>query len=223
MKKLLVIIMTMVLFITACSFASCGGNDAEALNDAADYLFQMYKDKEEVTAADYEVLGQVTVDSVVYKVTWTIEGTDAIKVTEGSKTGFYTIDVPETSAEEITYKLIATISNEKGDTLTKEFSHKIPMYDLTTFEEYMAAVEGDNVTVQGIVVAINAKSKGNSRNHLFLADANTVGGYYSYQMDADPVADLQIEVGMTVEVTGPVSPYSGMQEIKGGTDRKSVV
>ena len=38
-------------------------------------------------------------------------------------------------------------------------------------------------------------------------------------MDADPVKDLGIEVGMTVAVSGPVAPYSGMQEIKGGTAR----
>ena len=73
--------------------------------------------------------------------------------------------------------------------------------------------------VKGIVVAINSKAAGNTRNHLFLADKNVTGGYYSYQMDADPVADLGIEVGMIVEVSGPVSPYSGMQEIKGGQDK----
>ena len=80
----------------------------------------------------------------------------------------------------------------------------------------MAAAEGDQVTVEGIVVAINSKSAGNKYNHLFLADASGKGGYYCYSLANDPV-EAGIELGMTVSVSGPVEPYSGMQEIKGGT------
>jgi hypothetical protein len=79
----------------------------------------------------------------------------------------------------------------------------------------MAAQKGDQVTVEGIVVAINSKALGNKYNHLFLADASLAGGYYCYSITADP-EELGIKVGMTVKVAGPMEPYSGMQEIKGG-------
>ena len=79
----------------------------------------------------------------------------------------------------------------------------------------MAAQKGDTLTVEGIVVAINSKALGNKYNHLFLADTSVTGGYYCYSVTEDP-EELGIKVGMTVAVTGPMEPYSGMQEIKGG-------
>ena len=47
---------------------------------------------------------------------------------------------------------------------------------------------------------------------------NGKGGYYCYQLDADPVV-AGVKLGMTVEVASVTSPYSGMQETLGGTFR----
>ena len=186
----------------------------EDLQAAADYIRQMYKDDPKATSSDYSLIGS----AFGYAITWTVDS-EEIKVVV-NEDGSVTIDVPDGDGEpysDITYVLTATISNEDGDTLSKSFEHVVPKFKVTSWEEYMAAKEGDNLIVDGIVVAINSKSLGNSRNHLFLLDATGCGGYYSYQMDVDPVAELGIEVGMTVRVTGPATPYDPMMEIKGGT------
>lgn len=213
MKKLSLIIIALLLCVSL--FAACGGKNNEGLEAASAYLHNLYKDSAEITAADYEVAGKVIIDGVTYTVTWTVDS-DKVKV-EDLGNGFVKIDVEEESLEEVSYKLTATIADAKGNTTTREYTHKVPMFDITTWDEYMAAAEGDILVVQGTVVAINSKAAGNSKNHLFLMDATGKGGYYSYQMDADPVTDLGIEVGMTVRVTGPATPYNGMMEIKGGT------
>nr|MBE6544545.1 hypothetical protein [Oscillospiraceae bacterium] len=186
----------------------------EDLQAAADYIRQMYKDDPKATSSDYSLIGS----AFGYAITWTVDSEEIQVVV--NEDGSVTIDVPNEEGEpysDITYVLTATISNEDGDTLSKSFEHVVPKFKVNTWEEYMAAKEGDNLIVDGIVVAINSKSLGNTRNHLFLMDATGCGGYYSYQMDVDPVAELGIEVGMTVRVTGPAAPYDPMMEIKGGT------
>lgn len=214
MKKLLVVLLALVLCLVA--FVACGDKTPEVtydVNAAASYLFNLYKDKAETTAADFEVTAKVQVGGVSYDVEWT--ATEGVTVTKKDD-NTYTIDINEKTTEAYEYTLTATVKAGDGTTATKNFKYSVPKYEVLSFEQYMAAAEGDNVTIEGIVVAINAKSVGNSRNHLFLADANVVGGYYSYQMDVDPV-EGGVKVGMTVSITGPVAPYSGMQEIKGGT------
>ena len=222
MKKLLVSLMALVLCLTC--FAACTPEQpqepgTEVTYDAAAaaaYVFNLYKDKGPVTAADFDVTAKVQVAGVSYDVEWTVtEGVTIDKKDDNT----YTVNVNEESPEELAYTLTATVKAADGTSATKAFNFTVPKYNVTSFEDYMAAEKGDNVVVKGIVVAINSKAAGNSRNHLFLADANATGGYYCYQMDKDPVADLGIEIGMTVEVTGPVEPYSGMQEIKGGSAR----
>ena len=224
MKKLLVVLLTLALCVT--TLASCDfinnlfGFEAEPevaynVDAAADYVYNLYKNKS-VTAADFEVTAVATIAGVQHTVEWSVD-TDKVKIEKKNDTT-YIVNVDEESAEELAYVLTATIKG--GDkTATKSFNLTVPKYVLWSHDEYMAAKEGDNVVIKGIVVAINSKAAGNTRNRLFLADTKVVGGYYSYQMDQDPVADLGIEIGMTVEITGPVAPYSGMQEIKGGTAR----
>ena len=220
MKKFLVILMVLALCVVA--FAACEPKqpvDPQPeveynVDAAASYVFNLYKDKGTITASDFDVTAKVQVDGVPYAVEWT--ATEGVTITKKNE-NTYTVDVNEKATEEYTYTLTATVKAADGTTAQKSFTFTVPKYEVLSFEQYMAAAEGDTVTIEGIVVAINSKAAGNSRNHLFLADANVVGGYYSYQMDADPVADLGIEVGMTVSISGPVAPYSGMQEIKGGT------
>ena len=183
------------------------------LENAAEYIRQLYKDTT-VTAADYTLVSKVKVGGVDYAITWTVN-TDKVTLTVGED-GTVSVDVPDEAMEDIAYVLTATVADAEGNTVVKEFNRTVPKFKVTTWDEYMAAEEGDNLIVQGIVVAINSKAAGNTRNHLFLLDESGCGGYYSYQMDVDPVADLGIELGMTVRVAGPAAPYSGMMEIKGG-------
>ena len=178
---------------------------------AIEFLNSQYKGKDPITAADYEVYGQVMIGLDKYMVTWTTDS-DKVTVVEGSPK--WTIQVDELSLETVNYKIIATVTAPDGTTATVSYDRVVPKFEVTSFEDYMAATEG-TVTVAGIVVGINAKSAGNTRNHLFLADVEGKGGYYCYQLDKDPL-EAGIALGMTVAVTAPVSPYSGMQETKGG-------
>ena len=219
MKKILSVLLVAVLMLgvlVACNNIPSIGEEPSALENAKSYLQTMYKDKSTTTAADFERVGVLVVDGVKYTVTWTVDVTEGItiSVSEDGKTVHF--DVDEESSKEIPYTLTATISDAEGQTIALEFKYTIPKFAVTSFADYMAAKEGDTVVVEGIVVGINSKAAGNTRNHLFIMDESGVGGYYSYQMEADPVADLGIAVGMTVRVTGPVTPYNGMQEIKGG-------
>ena len=225
MKKLLVVLLTLALCVSM--LASCDflknfadirgeGNNQETpkefnVDAAAEYIYNLYKNKS-VTATDFEVTAVANIAGVPHTVEWSVDTNKvSIKVKDANT---FIVDVDEESPEELAYVLTATIKG--GDkTATKSFNLTVPKYVLTPFEEYIDMTEG-NVVVKGIVVGINSKAAGNTRNHLFLLDESGFGGYYSYQMDVDPVADLGIEIGMTVRVAGPAAPYSGMMEIKGG-------
>ena len=196
------------------------------LKAAYDLVHGLTKDLLEATGADYDLVGSVKVKEKNFKVTWTV--TDERIVLQTSEDGLtVTVKVPSEPAADIPYTLKFTVANEKGETLSREYEHYVPKFKVNTHEEYLNAKTNTNLVIEGVVVAMNSKSNGNTRNHLFLADTTVVGGYYIYQMDVDPVT-AGIEVGMTVRVTGPASPYSGMQEIKGGvpeiidTNKKTV-
>ena len=246
MKRILMLLMALALVLSLASLVACENDEQQGeettteapstqeetttpeeettqapevndeptdLENAAEYVRQLYKDTT-VTAADYTLVSSVKIGSTTYAITWTVNS-DQITLTVGED-GTVSVDVPDEAYEEIAYVLTATVKDAEGNTAVKEFNRTVPKFKVTTWEEYQAAEEGDNLIVQGIVVGINSKAAGNTRNHLFLLDESGYGGYYSYQMDVDPVADLGIEVGMTVRVAGPAAPYSGMMEIKGG-------
>ena len=187
--------------------------DPTPLEDAIAYIHQLYKDNIAETIANYDLVKSVTIEDETFAVVWTIVGTDLVTIVDKDDT-MVTVVVPEQGDADIAYKIKATITSGE-ETVTREYDRVVPKFAVDTHEEYMAAQQDDVLTIQGIVVAMNAKSAGNTRNHLFIADETVVGGYYIYQMEADPI-ETGIQVGMTVVVTGPASPYSGMMEIKGG-------
>ena len=185
------------------------------LTAAAAYVDSLYKKAATVTASDYKVVGQVMIAGVKYSVSWSVDN-ELVKAVKSEDGVEWTIDVNEKAAEEHTYKLTATITAGDGTTTTVSYDRSVPKYELTPFEDYINAEADVNVVIEGVVVAMNSKSLGNSRNHLFLADLEGKGGYYCYQFDEDPV-EKGVKVGMTVIVRSVTSPYSGMQETKGGS------
>ena len=219
MKRLVSVLLVLVMILSV--FASCQKTEDKTpvtynLDAAKAYVKSLYIEKTKTKLqADLEVVTKVKVDNVEYTVSWATDSEQA-KVVAVSDTAAK-IDIDEKAEAEYSFKLTATVTAGDGTTAKVEFKFTVAQYLVFSFEEYMAAKEGDAVVVEGIVVAINSKSTGSKRNHLFLADASGKGGYYSYQMDQDPIADLHIQVGMTVSVAGPIKPYNGMQEISGGT------
>ena len=214
MKKFITLLLTVLLVCS--SFVACDKTPAVTydLDGAAAYVEGLYKEDLSVTAVDFGVVSQVIIGGVTYEIDWKV---DSDKVTVGEPAdGVVTIGVDEKSPEAVEYKLTATIKAGDGTSKDVTFKLSVPEYAVNSHADYMAAKQDDMLTIEGIVVAINSKDAGNKYNHLFLADASTTGGYYCYSITEDPVKDLGIKVGMTVKVTGPVAPYSGMQEIKGG-------
>ncbi len=219
MKKLLVILLALVLCLgifVACDKDKTDEPDAPVVynvNAAATYVHNMYKDKTTMTG-DLEVTSKVVIEDVTYTVEWA--ATEGATITKKND-NVYIVDVNETTETEYTFTLTATVKAADGTTAVKTFNMTVPAYAVISFADYMAAAEGKVVTIKGIVAEINSKSKNNKYNHLFLVDESGVGGYYCYSLAKDPVADSKVEIGMTVEVTGTIAPYSGMQELKGGT------
>ena len=234
MKKLLILILALVLCVA--TFVACSNNEEAtqtptnapteaptevptqnpeaAVKTAIAFVKSKHNEllKNNQTPNDFEVTGKVNACTIEW--TSSKQGAGVDVVVDGD---IVKIDVNEKTKEDIEYTLTAVAvaaDGTKSEPLV--FNLVVPEYKVISFEEYMKANEGDVVTVEGIVVGINAKSQGNSRNHIFLADASGKGGYYSYQMDEDP-AKAGIKIGMTVSVSGPIAPYNGMQEIKGGT------
>ena len=152
-------------------------------------------------------------------VSWTIES-NAEYVTlvtvpgEKGNPDTVTIDVNTDidHEQDVAYTVTAKIVDANNVERTHTFNFFIPKFKPSTHEDYMAAKSGDTLTIEGIVVALNSVSAGNKRNHIFLSDVDGKGGYYCYNMTSDPLTD-GIQVGMTVRISGNMSPSNGMQEL----------
>ncbi len=234
MKKLLICLLALTLLLSL--FAACNNDQTETtdtkaeqttenetdtqpsvntdtgLEDAKSYLEALYKDASEITAGDYELIGALRVDGVAYKLEWSVD-TDAVKITVGEKS--VSVDVDEKSAADLAYVLTATISNDKGDSVTVSFNRKVPAYKVNTWAEYAAAEKDTPLVVTGYVTGIISKSNDSTNNCLYIQDE--VGGYYVYGMTNDPIADLKIEIGMKVEAKGVMDIYNGTLELKDAT------
>ena len=237
MKKILALLIVLVLVLSV--FASCkttpeennnnngttpptdnnqqdnNNTEGSTLEDAKTVLRDLYKEKLTTTAVAFSVVTQVMVGEDAYEIVWS---TNNEKITVGepdAATKTVTISVPTQSPEKIDYVLTATIKAADGSTLDVTFNVSVPKFEVNSHADYMAAAKDDELTIMGVVVAINSVKLGNKYNHVFLADTTVDGGYYCYKVTNDP-AELGVEVGMTVAVTGKMSPYSGMQEIIDG-------
>lgn len=125
MKKIIALILVSILCLGM--LASCG-KDA-GLDAAANYLDEIYE-KKTVGGNDYDVVAKVTIEGTAYSVSWTVDNS-AISIKESTKTGFYTVDLPDVNEAEAKYTLTATISNDKGKTVTKSYTYTLPVINST--------------------------------------------------------------------------------------------
>ncbi len=103
--------------------------DAPAtLADALAILKNLYKNVNEVTERDYDLVAQVKVGSTIFAVTWTSDKSE-ITIKESTKKGFWTVDLPDSTAEELAYVLTATITDGDGKTETYTINRRIPVID----------------------------------------------------------------------------------------------
>lgn len=229
MKKILAIVLLLTLCLT-CFFAckkdnnnGDNGTEVKGVEEARNYLKAMYKDAIGAeTAGDYEVTNTVKVGGVSYAVTWAIEivsGTqDDVKLEE-KDANTTLVKINGMATEETSYKLIATIKDDAGETATLTFESKVPKFKALTYAEYIAAKKGDTVSVEGIVSGMVTKTADGKTTctQLYLQDKAGLGGYYIYTTKQDAIADYKLEIGMTVIMSGEKDIYNGTHEIKNAT------
>ena len=179
------------------------------LTAAGNYIYAMYKDSAVNTASDYTVVGVVMIGTTAYTVEWSTDAESGITVLE-PENKMVTIDVDEQSAKEISYNLIATITDGEN-TVVKKFPHVLPAFKEFSFADYVAAKDDDTVVCKGVITAMLSKTKGNSSNSIYFQDSD--GGYYVYNLVEDPYTELGLAEGMTIRATGIRDTYSGTYEI----------
>ena len=223
MKRILILLL--VLSLVFC-FVACNKDDPTPdptpettpavdadLKSAYDFVHNMVKGLPEKTNSDYTVPGVAPVKDKTFKVTWTVS--DERVVLEPSEDGtIVTVKVIE-PAEDIPYTLKFTVTNEKGETLSREYSHVVPKFAYNTFAEYAAAADDESLVICGVVSGVFSKSTGSAANGLYIQDLNNEGGYYVYNLTDDP--NGVILPGMTVKVKGNKDLYNGTYELINAT------
>ena len=125
MKKFISVALLLALCLAL--FAGCTPEQPQVtenpLENAKNYLFAMYRDTEGVVRRDFERVSIVMIDGVKYNVTWTTDNAENVTITAGETTT--AIDINEKPAEEVNFKLTATIADTEGKTESVSFSYKI--------------------------------------------------------------------------------------------------
>ena len=217
MKKTKILVFVLLVALCLSCFAACNKTPKE-LVDARDYLYNQYKEFDgKATPADFNRVGAVMINGTKYPIEWTVEvktegQSESVKVVK-NEDGTVTVDVDEKAAVEISYDLVATISNAKGKTITVTFHHTVPQFKELTYAEYYATEAGKTVVVKGVITAIISKERGNTVNGFYMQDQD--GGYYVYGMVSGQTPEsLGLKVGMTVRAAGEKDIYNGTHEIK---------
>ncbi len=221
LKKALICVLVLVLCVA--TFVACNDNkddqyDMTNLNNALQYV-RKWADTHipTSTTASFDLIA-TTLDTngTKYDVTWTLaiktEGVAADAITLGAvdtETNTVKVTVPDRAEQDIEFTLTATISAD-NHSVTRDWTIKVLKWELNTWQQYYEAAKGDSVTVQGVVTMFNSKKNGAKYNSLYAQNAD--GAFYVYSMTDDP-ADLGIQVGMTVEMSGTKDIYNGTHEL----------
>ena len=203
MKKTVSLILAIVMCLGL--FAACAGGN-QNLEAAKDYLQNLYKNKAEITAADYTVVGTLAVNQETFTVEWSVNVNEGVKIVTGEN-GKVTVDVDEKSSKDIPYVLTATIKDSNGGSIQISFNHKVPAFKELTHAEFMAKENEEAVVIKGVITGIVETTK---ENDLYLQD--TDGGYFVYKLEKKP-SEMGLKIGMTVRVSGIRSTYSGIAQV----------
>ena len=192
------------------------------LENAKEYVRTLYIDaSKEATSANYDLVDHVRVKEphsgvmTDYAITWTItvDASVPVPATVAKGEGKWTVTVStDKFSKDQPYKLVATVTDSEGNTLTTSFNRYVPAYKVLSYDEFVKADSNADVAVQGIVTGIVSKTNGNKSNGLYLQSLDNKGGFYIYNMANDPVTD-KIEVGMKVEAVGKKDVFNGTLQV----------
>ncbi len=222
MKKLLALLLTLALCVP-CAFAETVDEDLAA---AKTYLFFMYKNAPETTMVDYDVTGVVNIGGIEFPITWTADS-ETVKIVPNAEAKTVTIDVDEKNPEEVAYVLTATLANDKGETVSVSFNHKVPaamILDGLSYEEIVAAAYTleDGLAMDeaqrlcGTIIRIpSAYSEEYKNITVDLQIGDLVDQpIQCYRLSGEGVADLK--VGDVITVEGILKNYKGTIEFDKG-------
>ena len=128
MKRIISGIVLVVMLLSVLASCNLGGTTAGAtLDDAMSFFGELYKDKNETTPSNWDVVAKVVVKETEFKVTWE---SDSDKVTITKKNdNFYTVNIPAKNDAEFSYTLTATVTDAAGASQQKSYTFKVPVID----------------------------------------------------------------------------------------------
>ena len=145
MKRILSFALVLVMclsLLAACGepTETTGTTVGSTVEDAKEYLAAMYKSTDgTVVRRDFSVVAVVMIDGVSYPVTWTTDAPDYVTISE-PQNNMVTIDIVEEPTEEVTFKLIGTVTDKDGKTAAATFTRIIEAKKVTGIE-FVAAPE----------------------------------------------------------------------------------
>lgn len=202
--------------LLALGLASCGGNTsstssvadpASHIDDAVDYLYQIYREEPTQVTSNFKRVTLLKLDYGTYDVDWKLdiaEGGLEDAVTMGEEKDNFVEFVVEMSLEKATnFTLTATVSYEEtSKDLT--FNYTVPLMEPITIKELIETADTEKlVLLEGVVSAVN---KVGSAGSFVLTDET--GSIFSYD-------NADVTLGDRVQITGKYSEYSGFVQLAG--------
>ena len=194
----------------------------EALNEAAEFLYQANKENN-VNTADYKLPAKQMYDGVLYDVEWEFTYTSgpqtAAVLGEKGADNYYTVAVvynPVDSTEDLVYTIKAKLTDSEGRVAySKEISKTVPAFAFTAHADYLSAKDDTLLNVEGYIVGRYPLYNG--KTSVFLQSANGEG-YYVYNMAVtEEQMNTDIVLGNYIIVSGAKDTYSGTAEIVNAT------
>ncbi len=196
------------------------------LVNAKNYLFTMYKDQTEATPVDYTVVGVVNIGGVLFPIEWTVDN-DTVKIIPGDDK-MVTIDVDDKNPEEVTYVLTATLKDDKGNTESCSFTHRVPAaIILDEGMSYADIVDAaytleDGLTMEGTFRLYGTVTKVDtpwSADYKNITVTIAVAGkedktIQCYRLKGEGAENLKVGDAITVE--GTLKNYKGIIEFDAG-------
>lgn len=221
-KSLLTLSLTALM---AFGVVSCGEKGPSGVEQAADYIWQLYKNEslssKIASTDDFNVVTEVTIEDVKYNVSWAVTlGTGvANAVTLGeAKDGKQVVDVvydPVLSNVETSYTLTATITDAKGESVVKSFERVVPAFKYSSYKDFSNPKKGQVYNVKGIITERTAFSSG-SVKYLYLQNDDCGIMAYSLVCADQAAFDADLKVGNEIIVSGTVTRYNGQLEFEKG-------
>lgn len=221
-KSLLTLSLTALM---AFGVVSCGEKGPSGVEQAADYVWQLYKNtslsQKTASTDDYNVVTEVTIENVKYNVSWAVTlGTGvANAVTLGeAKDGKQVVDVvydPVLSNVETPYTLTATITDAKGESVVKSFERVVPAFKYSSYKDFSNPKKGQVYNVKGVITERTAFSSG-SVKYLYLQNDDCGIMAYSLVCADQAAFDADLKVGNEIIVSGTVTRYNGQLEFEKG-------